>query len=67
MVPVYRGGDGLTKTIPTQELVVGDLIMIEQGSQVPADCVVVESTDLTCDEAAQTGEPEDQEKKALNE
>ena len=31
-VPVFRGKEGLTITIPTQELVVGDIIKIEQGS-----------------------------------
>ena len=69
VVPVYRGGSPdkpLTQTIPTQELLVGDIIKIESGSQVPADCVVISATDLTCDEAAQTGEPEDQEKKPVS-
>ena len=31
-VPVFRGAEGLTYTISTQELVVGDIIKIEPGS-----------------------------------
>jgi len=65
-VAVYRGDKGETITVPTQELVVGDLIKIEGGSQIPADCFVVAANDLTCDESAQTGEPDEQEKKAIN-
>lgn len=65
-VAVFRGLKGETITVPTGDLVVGDLIKIEQGSQIPADCFVVSANDLTCDESAQTGEPDEQEKKAVN-
>jgi len=39
-------------------LVVGDVIKIEAGMKVPADCVLVSSTDVATDESAMTGEPE---------
>jgi len=64
-VAVFRGLKGETITVPTQELVVGDIIKIEGGSQIPADCILIHSNDLTCDESAQTGEPEEQEKKPV--
>lgn len=44
---------------------VGDLIKIEPGSQIPADCIVVHASDLSCDESAQTGEPDEVEKRPL--
>jgi Ca2+-transporting ATPase len=57
----------MTKTIPVSELVVGDIIMIEQGMRIPADCVVIESMDLQTDESAMTGEPEQMEKSVVTE
>jgi P-type E1-E2 ATPase len=57
-VPCLRGGKGLTKTIPVSELVVGDVIKIEQGMRIPADCIVIEDMDIATDESAMTGEPE---------
>jgi magnesium-transporting ATPase (P-type) len=34
---------------------------------IPADCVLLDSTDVSCDESAQTGEPEQVEKHHINE
>ncbi len=64
-VACYRGGNGLTKTIPVSELVVGDVIKIEQGMRIPADCIVIESIDISTDESAMTGEPDHMEKTAI--
>jgi len=66
-VPVFRGGEGLTQTVLNNELVVGDLIRIEQGMRIPADCVLVEGTDVATDESAMTGEPEQVEKAPVTE
>lgn len=55
---MYRGNEGITQTIPFTELLVGDLIQIESGMKVPADCVLIAATDVSADEAALTGEPE---------
>ena len=55
---MYRGNDGSTTTIPFQELLVGDVIQVEAGMKIPADCVLLTGTDVTADEAALTGEPE---------
>jgi magnesium-transporting ATPase (P-type) len=46
----------------TKELVVGDLIQLMQGNRVPADCLLIESTDFATDESPLTGEPEQVEK-----
>jgi len=42
----------------TQELVVGDLIQIDNGATIPADCIVIQSSDFACNESALTGEPD---------
>jgi len=39
-------------------LVVGDVIKIESGMKIPADCVLIDGTDIATDESAMTGEPE---------
>jgi P-type Ca2+ transporter type 2B len=57
-IAVFRGGDGLTKTIINYDLVVGDIIKIETGMRIPCDCILIEGTDIACDESAMTGEPE---------
>ena len=66
-IATFRGREGLTQTIPIQKLVVGDIIKIEAGMSVPADCVLIESTDISCDESAQTGEPEQVDKTHITE
>ena len=53
------------RTVDSEELVVGDLIELEQGDTIPADCIVVECMDLAINESALTGEPEAMLKEAL--
>lgn len=45
-VPVIRGKFGATQTVSVWELVVGDVILLEAGARVPADCLVIDSADL---------------------
>ena len=45
-------------TLDSTELVVGDIVDIPTGDAIAADCVVIQSTDLTVSEANLTGEPE---------
>lgn len=59
---VYR--DGSLKTVKSTELVPGDIIEIEAGDMVPADCRLIQSASLRCDEAALTGESVPVEKDA---
>jgi len=66
-VAVFRGGEGLTQTVDVPELVVGDVIRIEQGMKMPADCLLLEGIDISCDESAMTGETEHVEKTHVTE
>lgn len=51
---VVRGGR--LKEIDASELVVGDIVEIEEGDRIPADCRILESEELKCDESSLTGE-----------
>src|SRR3989338_3603800 len=48
--------DGLIKKIESSHLVPGDIILLEEGDRIPADCRLVESINLEADEASLTGE-----------
>ncbi len=48
--------DGKAVTVPSSELVVGDLVILEAGDSVPADCRIIESASMKIEEAALTGE-----------
>ena len=48
--------NGVIQVIPTQEIVVGDIIYIEAGDIVPADIRLIEANNLKCDESKLTGE-----------
>jgi len=48
--------DGATREIPSEQLVPGDLISLEAGDLVPADCRLVKVHQLQCDESVLTGE-----------
>lgn len=48
--------NGQTQTIPVEQIVPGDVVMLIAGSTIPADCLILSSTDLFIDEAALTGE-----------
>lgn len=50
--------EGRTQTINSEELLVGDIVTIESGKAIPADCVLINSLDLQCNEAGLTGESE---------
>jgi Mg2+-importing ATPase len=51
---VVRNGD--SKEVPTEEVVPGDIVIIEAGDAIPGDCLLLASKDLFVDEAALTGE-----------
>lgn len=55
LVKVKRNGKVIE--IPRLEVVVGDIVLIETGDEVPADGVLVTSVDLQIDESSLTGEP----------
>ncbi|MEP7358873.1 MAG: HAD-IC family P-type ATPase, partial [Anaerolineales bacterium] len=51
---VVRGGT--RSSIPSRELVPGDIVVLEDGNYVPADVRLIESINLRIEEAALTGE-----------
>lgn len=53
-VKVIRGGKPTEFQIT--ELVVGDVVMLDQGNQIPADGLLISSKDLEVDESVMTGE-----------
>ncbi len=58
----YR--DGKLRQIEASKLVVGDVVELEAGDRVPADCVILSSSGFYTDEAVLTGESEPTAKKA---
>ena len=48
--------DGESKDISSEDLVVGDIVVLEAGKQVPADLKLLETASLKIDEKALTGE-----------
>ena len=55
--PVKVVREGKVMEIPRCEVVVGDVVIVETGDEVPADGHLFESTDLQVDESSLTGEP----------
>lgn len=48
--------DGIVTQIPSREVTVGDIVILEAGDQVPADGRIIEQASLKIDESALTGE-----------
>ncbi|WP_326835590.1 HAD-IC family P-type ATPase [Amycolatopsis rhabdoformis] len=48
--------DGVEEEVPAEQLVVGDVVLLTAGDQVPADCRIVAANALQIDESALTGE-----------
>ena len=49
-VSVVRGQYGLSQPCEVADLVVGDVVLVETGMRVPADCLLLDGMDITCDE-----------------
>jgi P-type Ca2+ transporter type 2C len=56
--------DGTRVTIPSRELVPGDVVIMEAGNYVPADLRLIETVNLRIEEAALTGESVPVDKRA---
>ena len=54
LVQVYR--NGRLMQVPRMDIVVGDTVKLETGEEIPADCVLLEATNLTVNESSLTGE-----------
>lgn len=48
--------DGKIKVIPSEEIVPGDVVLLEAGDAIPADGRLIENAGLTIEESALTGE-----------
>ena len=59
--------DGRQLTVPSAEVVPGDIVVLEAGDAVPADCRIIESASMKIEESALTGEsvPADKISKVL--
>lgn len=55
--PVRVIRNGHTMEVPKQSVVVGDIVVVESGDEVPADGELLESVSLSVDESMLTGEP----------
>jgi len=56
--------DGESREVPVEEIVPGDMVVLNAGDVIPGDCVILESKDLFVDEATLTGETYPVEKAA---
>lgn len=54
--------NGKEVIVPAKEVVPGDIVLIEPGDRIPADCRLIEVVDLRTDEAVLTGESTQVEK-----
>lgn len=57
---VIRGGK--KKEVASSDLVPGDILVLGNGEKIPADCLVVEESELRVNESALTGESKDVKK-----
>ena len=48
--------DGVLQDIKSEDIAIGDIIVLEAGDSVPADCRIIESASLKIEESALTGE-----------
>jgi len=57
--------NGVTEDVHHNYLHVGDVIFIDYGMKIPVDGLVLSATQLTCDEAAMTGESDEMRKDSV--
>lgn len=55
--PVKVVRDSNVTEVPRKDIVVGDIVLIDTGEEIPADGVLLESVSLSVDESTLTGEP----------
>lgn len=49
--------DSVVQSVPRRDVVVGDIVLLDTGSEVPADGVLLEANSLQINESTLTGEP----------
>ncbi len=55
--PVHVIRNGAPTQIPKKDVVVGDIIILNTGQEIPADAELIDATMLSVDESSLTGEP----------
>lgn len=55
--PVEVIRNGLMTTVRRQDIVVGDIVILNTGDEIPADGLLLEAVTLNIDESSLTGEP----------
>ena len=55
--PVQVIRDGHSQMVPKRDIVVGDIVILTTGSEIPADGELLEAVQLQIDESTLTGEP----------
>lgn len=55
--------DGRQIVINAKEIVIGDIIEVEAGDRIPADCIIIQGNNIQSDESILTGESVPVEKK----
>ena len=51
--------DGVVEEINPVDVVVGDIVVLQAGDDVPSDCMIIDHSVIMSSQAALTGEPED--------
>lgn len=64
VVTVFR--NGVNQTIHMSKVMVGDLVALSEGMEIPADGYLIQSAELTTDESAMTGESDPVKKNVLS-
>jgi Ca2+-transporting ATPase len=50
--------DGEIHSVPLEEIVVGDIVLLEMGDEIPADGRILKATEMRIDQSLMTGESE---------
>lgn len=56
--PVQVVREGKVQHVPRRDVVVGDIVMLNAGEEVPADALLLEAHSMLVDESSLTGEPQ---------
>lgn len=59
-IPTIRNGN--VQHVNIKDLVVGDIVKLNAGDRIPADGVMIEGSDVCCNESSLTGETDDKPK-----
>jgi len=56
IIPIKVLRDGSNQNVNIDQLLVGDVVVVTTGDQIPADAILIEGHDLKTDESVMTGE-----------